>query len=531
MSKIKLKMDVIQTAAHGGNVSEEERTVLLDEIGYVAKDHAEVPLDIIPDSVLQNLLSDRSLTPGQRSTIEKWISKINKPDPKEVAKTVIDTPYAFYQALLPLVRGDNRVLELQLGDRWYLVKTEITFVKYAWMKIKYCQLSFRVWLGQELYEHEIQLFPSSFQDKATAKTKPFTVQQILSKLGLRFAKIDVEKYDGLCQKASDLSHFAGKAFSRTGPLVFISRHYWWQGLDFISDASPAAPDTVVTESVLETKTNEEDKYSSYTQRDREKGADNTPLIRVFSMDRKQYGYVDVRDIIEKEWEENALDKLILPDNMSRMLRKVFDSPNEDLFGDLVSAKAGGMVVLAQGPTGVGKTFTAEIYAEHTKRPLYVLEMAELGTDLSKVESNLQRIFRRATRWNAVLLFDEADVFMSERDSNLERSAIVGIFLRLLDYYRGLFFLTTNRPEVIDKAFKSRITLALTYPPLDAERRRKIWTSMLKKAGVKLEGDLNGIPDQDLNGRQIRNLVRLIKVVHGEIVTPLQIKEICEFSCQ
>ncbi len=49
-----------------------------------------------------------------------------------------------------------------------------------------------------------------------------------------------------------------------------------------------------------------------------------------------------------------------------------------------------------------------------------------------------------------------------------------MFLRVLEYYDGLLFLTTNRPGVLDEAFKSRIHLTLYYPPLDFSQTMEIW---------------------------------------------------------
>ena len=189
-----------------------------------------------------------------------------------------------------------------------------------------------------------------------------------------------------------------------------------------------------------------------------------------------------------------------------------------------------MVVLANGPSGVGKTMTAEVYAETTRRPLYVMEIGELGTSLEQVEKNLQRVFARAARWNAVLLLDEADVFMAERGMDIERAAIVGVFLRLLDYYPGLLFLTTNRADIIDKAFASRITLRLDYPELDESRREKIWHKMLG-ASSNTCSDLGRVPSLPVNGRQIRNLVRLLGVIHpNEEVSAETIEQVSKFTC-
>lgn len=49
-------------------------------------------------------------------------------------------------------------------------------------------------------------------------------------------------------------------------------------------------------------------------------------------------------------------------------------------------------------------------------------------------------------WGAVLLLDEADVYLERRSINdLMRNSLVSIFLRLLEYFQGILFLTTNRP--------------------------------------------------------------------------------------
>lgn len=64
-------------------------------------------------------------------------------------------------------------------------------------------------------------------------------------------------------------------------------------------------------------------------------------------------------------------------------------------------------------------------------------------------------------------------------ARLTRSGIV--FLRVLEYYEGVLFLTTNRVGTFDEAFKSRIHLSLYYPPLNWPRTKRIWTNHIKTA--------------------------------------------------
>jgi SpoVK/Ycf46/Vps4 family AAA+-type ATPase len=256
-------------------------------------------------------------------------------------------------------------------------------------------------------------------------------------------------------------------------------------------------------------------------------------VRVFSLDLKRYVYADVDDVREYDYDERALDKLYLPAEMRGVLQQVFTSAQRELFGDLIRGKHGGIVILACGSPGVGKTMTAEVYAEVTRRPLYVLEFGELGTRVEEIERNLDTIFARVVRWRAVLQFDECEIFLGRRGDDLERSAIVGIFLRMLDYYEGLLFLTTNRAEVLDAAIRSRVMLRLEYPDLDAVARRQIWQSMFAAAGLSLrEGTFADLASHDMNGRQIRNLVRLTRIMHPDrAVSAAEVEHLMKFGCR
>lgn len=77
-----------------------------------------------------------------------------------------------------------------------------------------------------------------------------------------------------------------------------------------------------------------------------------------------------------------------------------------------------------GPPGVGKTLTAETVAEYTQKPLYPLNIGELSAS-TDVVAHLQKAFDTASRWDAVLLLDEADVLLEKRSyENLVRNGIV-----------------------------------------------------------------------------------------------------------
>jgi len=90
------------------------------------------------------------------------------------------------------------------------------------------------------------------------------------------------------------------------------------------------------------------------------------------------------------------------------------------------------------------------------------------------------LLRLAHRWRAVLLLDEADVYLERwAAQDVLRNSLVSVFLRSLEYYRGIFFLTTNRVRDFDEAACSGIHLFLKYDNLEATR--KIWKTFLRGA--------------------------------------------------
>ena len=59
-------------------------------------------------------------------------------------------------------------------------------------------------------------------------------------------------------------------------------------------------------------------------------------------------------------------------------------------------------------------FDLESVAEHTRRPLYQLSIGDLSTHSQSVEQELSEAFHMADTWKAILLIDEADVYLESR---------------------------------------------------------------------------------------------------------------------
>jgi len=112
----------------------------------------------------------------------------------------------------------------------------------------------------------------------------------------------------------------------------------------------------------------------------------------------------------------------------------------------------------------------------------------------------------------VMLIDEADVYIKRRDNNIAMNAVVGVFLRVLEYFNGLLFLTTNRVDDIDEAIVSRCIALIKYYPPDHDARRRIWQVMIKQFELAVDTELiNQLVEvfPDATGRDIKGLSKLV----------------------
>jgi SpoVK/Ycf46/Vps4 family AAA+-type ATPase len=76
-------------------------------------------------------------------------------------------------------------------------------------------------------------------------------------------------------------------------------------------------------------------------------------------------------------------------------------------------------MLFSGSPGTGKTLTAESIADLLRLPLYSVDASQLGDTTEEIERKLRSVFRLVASWEAVLLLDEADVFMGKRVNDLQ----------------------------------------------------------------------------------------------------------------
>lgn len=251
-------------------------------------------------------------------------------------------------------------------------------------------------------------------------------------------------------------------------------------------------------------------------------------IRGFALQSRKWVAFDIDCISDCPRNENALDDLVLGKKQKSIIKALSRSAGAEKSaggslgrsGELKDGRREGRIFLLHGPSGVGKTFTAQCVALSTGRPLLSLTCAELGTLETEIERKLDKFFTLASIWDAIILIDEADVYVHSRKKDPKSGNLVAAFLRALETFRndchgGIIFLTTNRIFQIDTAVRSRVHIPIYYPPLGEEERKEVYKKCVKdlsQRGFEMPQSssfLKTMDDMKWNGREISNALQTI----------------------
>jgi hypothetical protein len=187
------------------------------------------------------------------------------------------------------------------------------------------------------------------------------------------------------------------------------------------------------------------------------------------------------------------------------------------------------------------------------QPLYSISAGELGETAAEVEDSLELVLELTSKWNAILLLDECDIFLEARTTaDIRRNRLISsesfsalhnwkpllpsqglpiprsVFLKKLEYYRGVMFLTTNRISDFDAAFESRIHLTIHYPALDAVSRLHIWKTFVRMGNSESRlsnSDLETLAKNEINGRQIKNIIKTARLLSKQHKIPLAMEHV------
>jgi hypothetical protein len=284
-------------------------------------------------------------------------------------------------------------------------------------------------------------------------------------------------------------------------------------LDYVRLPAGTTVKCINDEEVLERRFDLQTSGQFWREAGIETGFDRIPLhcyLYMFHMEWHRNIWVHVQNMSEYRYKPALRDKLVLP-QAHRDLIDILTTDMHVLRDDFIDGKSGGTTILCKGLPGLGKTLTAEVYSEVVGKPLYRVHSGQLGITAESVEANLTDILRRAERWGAILLLDEADVYIRQRDNDLQHNAIVAEFLRTLEYFSGLLFMTTNRTNDVDDAILSRCIAIISYETPSSEAAHRLWQNLAEQFEVELpEALIEELTRTyaSASGRDIKELLKL-----------------------
>lgn len=224
---------------------------------------------------------------------------------------------------------------------------------------------------------------------------------------------------------------------------------------------------------------------------------------------------------EKIFDDEVEKRIILPpgyyDRIMRTISRVLNrKTHESVYSELdlnnICQKGKGSIILLYGPPGTGKTMTAEVITEKIRRPLLRVNISSFRGNL---DSSLEDAFEKAKKYNCILLLDEVDVFIKKRGDHFVMDENTSIFLRMMEYFDGILFMTTNLVGAIDEAVFSRVHVSLSYELASAEERYKLWKNMIKGKLLEsivgndeqIETMFKELSSYSINGREIKNIIQ------------------------
>lgn len=189
----------------------------------------------------------------------------------------------------------------------------------------------------------------------------------------------------------------------------------------------------------------------------------------------------------------------------------------------------GLNALFAGPSGTGKTMSAEIMAGELGLDLYKIDLSTVVSKyIGETEKNLSRIFAEAETSNAILFFDEADALFGRRsevrDSHDRYANIeIGYLLQKMEEYQGVVILATNFRKNMDDAFVRRMHFTIEFPFPGEKDRRRIWEQIWPER-IPVSPDLNlefMARRFEIAGGAIRNIAlaaAFLAAADGRVVT-------------
>ncbi len=232
---------------------------------------------------------------------------------------------------------------------------------------------------------------------------------------------------------------------------------------------------------------------------------------------KEQSHQRVEELVQVMHPKAEWEDIQLPDMQMQILKDIVNHVSQrhkvyHRWGFAKKSSRGlGVCALFAGPSGTGKTLSAEVIAHALELDLYHIDLSMvISKYIGETEKNLKKVFDCAEQSGAVLLFDEADALFGKRSevkdshdryANIETSYL----LQRIEAYPGLSILTTNQKNALDDAFLRRIRFIVPFPFPDHAQRAQIWQHIYPASTPVDHLDVNKLANLNIAGGDIRNI--------------------------
>lgn len=238
------------------------------------------------------------------------------------------------------------------------------------------------------------------------------------------------------------------------------------------------------------------------------------------------------------WDDLSLHPILL----ETLQDFVFEARERESWWETSTAKrlfsqGKGLMALFSGPSGTGKTMTAQVIAASLQQDLFRIDLSNvISKYVGETSKHLDRILSRAKNMHAVLLFDEADTLFGKRTEIKDAhdrfaNADTNYLLQAIENYPGVAILATNRKSNIDAAFLRRLRFTFEFQRPDAAQRLQLWRQLLgeiagSQALVSMAEPLRQVANMlELTGAQIKYAVLSAVFVARREGKPLNIQHV------
>jgi AAA+ superfamily predicted ATPase len=187
--------------------------------------------------------------------------------------------------------------------------------------------------------------------------------------------------------------------------------------------------------------------------------------------------------------------------------------------NLASDSFSSIKILLYGPSGTGKTITAQALAGDAGADLFKVDASNLvSVWVGESTKNVKRVFKEFYKYakgsskRVFLFINEADQLLSARGNitqaaDKEYNQMQNLLLEELENFDGVFIATTNLADLFDTAWNRRFNIKIRFDIPKYETRLKLWeVHISRKMPIAKDVDLRKLSEFELAGGSIANVV-------------------------